>query len=194
MAVNSLKTAKNKISLSASYEPEDGLQEGPVPGGPGLWWGQAPCTRAQGLDGKRGLAICMTLRRVLTSVLSTIQQNGGRGKPLRRTPLEVKAEAAWSLPEPRAPTRRSGQALCPLPAASPPRVTPGHLPAASVLTMPHAGNQTSRAPARPGPLPGGALFPNEVTATQPAPKPSNQAAGPRPPAPRAPKSWQWRSL
>ena len=153
MGVNSLKTAKNKISLSASYEPEDGLQEGPVPGGPSLWWGQAPCTRAQGLDGKRGLAVCMTLRRVLTSVLSTIQQNGGQGKPLRRTPLEVKAEAAWSLPEPRAPTRRSGQALCPLPAASPPRVTPGHLPAASVLTMPHAGNQTSRAPARPGPLP-----------------------------------------
>ena len=44
---------------------------------PAVWWGQAPCTRAQGLDGKRGLAVCMTLRRVLTSVLSTIQQNGG---------------------------------------------------------------------------------------------------------------------
>ena len=116
-----------------------------------MWWGQAPCTRAQGLDGKRGLAVCMTLRRVLTSVLSTIQRNGGRGKLLRRTPLEVKAEAAWSLPEPRAPTHRSGQALCPLTAASPPRVTPGHLPAASVLTMPRAGSQTSHALAQPGP-------------------------------------------
>lgn len=47
------------MSLSASYEPEDGLQEGPVWGGHGLGRGGA-----RGLDGKLGLALWTTLRRV----------------------------------------------------------------------------------------------------------------------------------
>ena len=46
------------MSLSARYEPEDGLQEGPVRGGHGLGRGGA-----RGLDGKLSLAFWTTWRR-----------------------------------------------------------------------------------------------------------------------------------
>ncbi|CAI9165792.1 unnamed protein product, partial [Rangifer tarandus platyrhynchus] len=149
MGVNSLeKLRKTKFHYPLAMNQRTDSRRALSREDPAVWWGQAPCTPS---TGPRRQAQPRCLHDLEAGPhLCALHYSAKRWarEATQEDPLEVKAEAAWSRLEPRAPTRRSGQALRPLAAASPPRATLGHLPAASVLTMPHARRQTSRAPAR----------------------------------------------